>query len=403
MAESILSADTGLDAVRALYDWGTYQRATEPVIFDAGSGAWHVFSFEEAERVFTDRKIFSSEFPREVSVNDDLIEGNLALTDPPRHTELRGLVSKRFTARAITELRDEIDTIITGLLDNLSGDTGIDFVDEFSYRLPASVIAHVLGLPRADVPLFKRWSFAQLSEQRTQAVEAEGQHDVARSVLAEMREYFAEQVRDRRANPRDDLITALAHAEIHGVRLSDEELIGFLRLLLTGGDMTTCSLITSAVLCFDGRAGLLDRLREDPGLIPAAVEEVARYRPPFARVARWTTAETELGGVRVPAGQVVLPWLTSANRDERKFADAEEFRVDRHPNPHLSFGRGVHFCLGVHLSKLEAQRALAQLAARFEDIAVRTDEPLRHFDPAGGVLALAALPVDFRARSSSRP
>ncbi|MFD8491818.1 cytochrome P450 [Amycolatopsis sp. NPDC059657] len=399
MTKSVVTAGSEpQDPVRALHDWGAHQRATEPVIFDPGSGAWHVFSYEGANRVLTDRLAYSSEFPSEISVNDDLIDGNFALLDPPRHNRLRGVVSNRFTASAIGALRTEVDRVASTLLDELSGTEGVDFVDEFAYRLPATVIASVLGLPVADVPLFKQWSFAQRRGKRTRSVEHDAPDDITGTVLSPMREYLLDQLAQRRAAPKDDLITELAEASVDGVPLSDDEIAGFLRLLLTGGDLTTCSLLTSAVLCFDEHPGLLGRLRPDTAKIESAVEEIARCRPPFARAARWSTVDTELDGVRIPAGQMVIPWIISANRDERRFVDPDRFDVTREPNPHLSFGRGVHFCLGVHLAKLEATRAIVHLASRFHEISVRRDAPLRHFDPAGGVLALEELTVDFTVR-----
>ena len=176
-----------------------------------------------------------------------------------------------------------------------------------------------------------------------------------------MNAYFLEHIRSRRADPGTDLTSKLVQAEVDGERLADEEIVGFVGLLLLAGHITTTATLGNSVLSFQDNPDAAAEVRADPALLPAAIEEVLRVRTPFPRLARITTVDTEVGGVRIPAGQIVLPWLAAANRDERVFADPDRFDVHRKPNPHLSFGHGIHFCLGAPLARLEARVALRLL------------------------------------------
>jgi cytochrome P450 len=214
--------------------------------------------------------------------------------------------------------------------------------------------------------------------------------------MREMNAYFLDHIRARRADPGADLTSRLIQAEVDGERLADEEIVGFVGLLLLAGHVTTTALLGNSVLCFAENRDAVAEVRADPALLPAAIEEVLRLRTPFPRVGRLTTADAEVGGVTIPAGQVVIPWLAAANRDDRVFADPHRFDLHRAPNPHVTFGHGVHFCLGAPLARLEARVALRLLLERYREIEVADDEPVEERNP-WTMVAVSRLPLQVRA------
>lgn len=195
------------------------------------------------------------------------------------------------------------------------------------------------------------------------------------AATAEMDTYLAGLVARRRATPRDDLLTRLIEAEVDGERLTHAEILGFFQLLLIAGTETTTNLINNAVLCFIEHPDQVARLRERPALLPAAIEEVLRYRSPVQWMFRATARAVELQGETIPAGKLVLPIIGSANRDPQHFPAADRFDVSREPNPHLAFGHGIHFCLGAPLSRLEARIALGDLVQRLSELCLGEDAP----------------------------
>jgi cytochrome P450 len=211
-----------------------------------------------------------------------------------------------------------------------------------------------------------------------------------------MNAYLLAHIRQRRARPTDDLIGKLVQAEVDGHRLEDEEIVGFVGLLLLAGHITTTAQVGNAILCLDENPAAMAELRADPAGIPAAIEEVLRYRPPFPRLARRTTTEVEIGGKRIPADRILMLWLASANRDPAQFEDPDRFNIHRKPNPHLSFGYSIHFCLGAPLARLEAKIALETLLERYRSIAVARDERGAFFNPFA-MISAKRLPVDVRA------
>ncbi len=190
-----------------------------------------------------------------------------------------------------------------------------------------------------------------------------------------MDEYLAQAIVDRRANPRDDLLTSLIVAEVDGERLSREEILGFFQLLVVAGQETTSDLINNAMLCLLENPDQLARLRAQPGLLPGAIEEVLRYRSPLQWMMRTPRRDIEIHGTRIPAGTLVLPLIGSANRDPRVFSEPHRFDIARDPNPHVAFGHGVHFCLGAALSRMEARIALGGLLARFDSFELSDPSP----------------------------
>jgi cytochrome P450 len=210
-----------------------------------------------------------------------------------------------------------------------------------------------------------------------------------------MHDYFAGLLAERRRSPREDLMSALSTAEIDGQRLTDREVISLCSLVLVAGQETTRSLLISFVLAMDEHPEALRRLRLDPGLVPGAIEEVLRTRPPVWFMFRRTRTQVEVGGARIPAGQLVLPWAASANRDPDRFPDPDRFDVERSPNHHLSFSHGIHFCLGAPLARLQAAVALPVLLERLPDLRVVRSAPIRVH--AGASVVVENLPVTFAA------
>jgi cytochrome P450 len=380
--------------------WLEGGRTRGQVHFDERQQCWHVLGHPEAGAVLSDPDVFSSDLTALQPEQDDLAlfqRGNLVRMDPPRHRTLRSLVSQAFTPRVVARLEPRIAELTTELLDQ-AGER-FDLVDALAHPLPVIVIADLLGVPASDRELFRRWADVLLGQDvdPDQALVEAGQRAVSAvaPTVREMNAYLLDHIRARRRRPADDLTSRLVQAEVDGRRLAYEEIVGFAGLLLIAGHITTTATLGNSVVAFSDAPEAAAEVRADPGLLPGAIEEVLRLRTPFPRLARSTTADAEVGGVRIPAGQVVLPWLAAANRDDRVFADPHRFDVHRRPNPHLTFGHGVHFCLGAPLARLEARVALRLLFERYRDIRPAADEPVEHRNP-WTMVAVSRLPLEVR-------
>ena len=381
--------------------WLEDGRRSGQVHFDEKSQCWNVFGHPETNAVMSDPAVFSSDLSGLQPDQDDFAlfrRGNFVNMDPPQHRKLRTLVSQAFTPRVVAGLEPRIAELTTGLLDR-AGER-FDLIDALAYPLPVIVIAELLGIPTSDQGVFRGWADVLLSQEVDPELavgEASEQAMVAVApTMREMNAYFLEHIRARRADPGTDLTSSLTQAEVDGERLADEEIIGFVGLLLLAGHITTTATVGNSVVCFQENPDAAAAIRSDPTLLPAAIEEVLRLRTPFPRVGRLTKVATEVGGVSVPAGQILLPWLAAANRDERVFAEPHRFDVHRRPNPHLTFGHGIHFCLGAPLARLEARVALRLLLQRYRDIDVADDETVEERNP-WTMVAVARLPLQVRA------
>jgi cytochrome P450 len=357
--------------------------------------------YAETNAALSDPGRFSSDLTSLQPDQDDFElfqRGNFVRMDPPQHRTLRTLVSQAFTPRVVAGLEPRITELTTDLLDR-AGER-FDLVDALAYPLPVIVIAELLGIPTSDQPVFRSWADVLLGQEidPEQSVEESSDRAVAAvaPTMREMNAYFLDHIRARRADPGADLTSRLIQAEVDGERLADEEIVGFVGLLLLAGHVTTTALLGNSVLCFEENRDAVAEVRADPALLPAAIEEVLRLRTPFPRVGRLTTADAEVGGVTIPAGQVVIPWLAAANRDDRVFADPHRFDLHRAPNPHVTFGHGVHFCLGAPLARLEARVALRLLLERYREIEVADDEPVEERNP-WTMVAVSRLPLQVRA------
>jgi cytochrome P450 len=299
--------------------------------------------------------------------------------DPPDHTRLRKLVSKAFTPRAIQALRPRITDLVDGMLDDMagagegSGVKEVDLVDALAFPLPFSVIAEMLGTPPADHERIR-----QLTGTVVRSLEPVADPGLIQAILAadeELSQIATEMIAWKRANPADDLLTALIHAEDDGDVLNDDELVAQTLLLYIAGHETTVNLIAGGALALLRHPAQLALLRADPALVGNAVEEMLRYDSPVQASRRITLEPVTVGGVTIPAGAFVMASLGSANRDERFWgADADELRLDRdNARQHVSFGAGHHHCLGASLARLEAAIAFEHLVGRFPGLALAGD------------------------------
>ena len=307
-----------------------------------------------------------------------LFADSMLRQNPPNHTRMRRLASGVFTARRVARLRDVIVAQVDEALDALAerADGGVvDYMTHLAYPLPIGVICALLGVPAGD-----RGQFRRLAEALTAVLEVrftEEQAVAAHSAAKELEDYFTSLIELRRQEPRDDLVTALAAAhDAGGDKLTADELMGNLALLLVAGFETTTNLLGNGLQLLLEHPGHAARLREDPGLAPAFVEEILRYDSPVHLTERFASVDTQVAGVPVPAGGEMVLLLGAANRDPRRFPDPDRFDPDRPGNAPLSFGAGAHYCLGAPLARLEAQVALPALLRRFPRLAAAA-EPTR--------------------------
>ena len=349
-------------------------RQSAPVYQDPHTGMWMVFDYDGVKRALNENDEFSSNL--RATANQPTPQW-LIFFDPPRHTKLRALIMRAFTPRMVASLEPRIRQLSGELLDRMEGSETIDLAAGYAVPLPLMVIAEMIGVPAADWPRFKRWSdiMLKLSYSAFDNEEVKRLREEYAAMITEMTSYVPELIAQRRAEPAGDLLTRLAEAEVDGERLSEEEILAFVQLLLVAGNETTANLINNAVLCLTENPEQLARLRAAPELLPSAIEEVLRHRSPLQYTYRATRRDVEMRGRVIPAGQIVLAVMGSANHDPRYFADPERFDIEREPNPHVAFGHGIHFCLGAALSRLEARVALADLLARFPALELAQTEP----------------------------
>jgi cytochrome P450 len=351
---------------------GLYERG----LVRSSLGAWITASHPAAAAILRDRRFSSSPVhqkgyrPKEYPDGDPrakLPETDLLTMDPPDHTRIRRLVSSAFTPRAIAALEPWIRETASGLLASADGVAGFDLIDALAFPLPIAVICHLLGVPAQDQATFRAWGHgvtATLEPQSSQAARQEA-HAAELALTA----YLADLADKRRADPDDSVLSALIAAEEEGDRLSTEELISTALLLLVAGFETTVNLIgngTVALLSQPGQPGQWERLREDPALIPGAVEELLRYDSPVQLTSRIATEDTDIDGTAIAKGTSVLVAIGGANRDPAVFDEPDRLVIDR-PNAaqHLSFSLGTHRCLGAALARLEARVAFEELTRRF--------------------------------------
>ncbi|ONI52180.1 MULTISPECIES: cytochrome P450 [unclassified Streptomyces] len=380
---TIISDATAQDPTEELFSWFRTKLDTTPVYRDEEKG-WQVFGYDDIARILADTTAFSSDTARAFNPPQPDLDffdmGNLVTTDPPRHRQLRSLINSGFTPRAVAGLTPMIERITHTLLDAVDGKDRFDLIDSVAYALPITVICELLGLPMEDEPLFRVWGEA-LGTVDAATVPPDQLRDEVAPAVRDMNAYLMDQVRRRRKQPTDDVISKLANAEVDGKQLEDGEIVGITGLTMFAGHATTMALIANAVLLFDRHPESGAAVRADRSLLRNAAEEVLRLRPPFPRLARVVTADTEIGGHAIAAGELVTPWIGAGNRDASRFPDPDRFDIHRHTGSSLVFGQGIHFCLGAPLARLEGRIALDILMDRYADIAVDASEPVEFENP----------------------
>nr|WP_204332094.1 cytochrome P450 [Geodermatophilus sabuli] len=351
-------------------------RAQAPVQWHEGLGLWLAFTHAESNAVLRDRRlgrIWADREPVERFGSFNLIHRNAILEmEPPDHTRLRRLISTAFARGHVERLRPWVEQLardlVGGLVERSGGSDAVDVLSGMAEQLPVAVIAELLGVPQTDRPLLRPWSNAIVKMYeygRTAAVE-----DAAERAAEEFVGYLRALAAQRRQVPGEDLLSHLVSVrDADGDRLTEDELVTTCILLLNAGHEATVNVSGNGLLALLEHPDQLQRLRADPGLLPTAIEELMRFDSPLQLFERTATADVGIGGVTVREGQRIAALLGAANRDPAVFADPDTLDVGRSENPHISFGAGVHFCIGAPLARVELQasfRALLELTSRIE-------------------------------------
>jgi cholest-4-en-3-one 26-monooxygenase len=388
------------DQFDRLRRWAPVWRHPEP---DGGPGFWAVTRHAEVRAASRDWEAYSAELGGTfIPTQEEEVLAALRLVilnmDPPRHHRYRRLVSKGFTPRMIARLVADIERRAVAVVDEVCERGEVELVGDIAAKVPIQIICEMIGI-EADL-----WSrMVELSNQLVGNEDPDYQDHPGGPAGAAAEVYLLcdAVAADRRAHPRDDLMTALVQAEVDGEHLTDAELDLFFVALLVAGNETTRNLINNAVLALIEHPGEADRLRTDPSLWPTAVEEMLRWGASIHNFRRTATRDTALAGVPIAAGDKVVLYYASANRDEAVFADPHRFDVGRSPNDHLTFGGGgVHYCLGASLARAEVAATVRQVVDRLEDLELAGEPARLRSDFINGI---KRMPVRFTPTAAGRP
>jgi cytochrome P450 len=377
------------------------------VLFAHGAKAWLVTRYDEVRalvndpRVSKDGRRMNELFARHsgaavdpededaagVGFDDDLAT-HLLNCDPPRHTRLRALVSKAFTAERVEQLRPRIEQVVDELLDGFAGCSDVDLVAEFAVRLPITTICDLFGIPVQDREDFRLWSLKLVGAGQDPDEVAEASKKVV--------EYANGLIDARRANPGDDMVSELLRATDGGDRLSQGELVAMIFVLVVAGHITTIYSIGNAVANLLLHPAELAKLRAHPSLMPAAVDELLRFDGPAGvGTFRFTTEEIPIGDAVIPAGELLALSWHSANRDSMRYPDADRLDVNRRPLGSMAFGHGIHYCIGVPLAKAQIEIALSRLIGRYPELRLAVEPEKLRWEPGALLRGLVALPVSL--------
>jgi cytochrome P450 len=353
------------------YPYPTYARLRdESPVHRNSDGSYLLTRYDDVAALLRDPRTTSEKAKELTPIYGDtpLLEHYLHLMvffDPPRHTRIRKRLAHAFTPRALKTWEKFVDQAVAELLDEALADRRMDLITDFAFLLPIAVIAKMLGVPREDQALFRKWSTGvtkPMVPRPSDEVIAEGS-----AVVEEFKPYFRELAERRRREPRDDLMTLLVNAE-DDEPLDELDFVHNAAFLLNAGHETTMNLLGNAIDALFTFPGQLDRLRREPALIDSAVEEFLRFDSPNQLGGRRATQEIEIRGLTIPADTFVWIANGAANRDPAQFADPDRLDVSRQPNRHLAFGHGIHLCLGANLARVEAKAALSRLIGRYPQL-----------------------------------
>jgi cytochrome P450 len=378
-------------ALAAWRDSGPVRRVDERL----GLPVWVIARYDDVLAALSDPRLSSD--PHQARDLDERLRGDFLSrsmigTDPPEHTRLRRLVSQAFTPRRVQGLRPRIEQITGTLLDRITPRGRAELIGEFALPLPITVIGELLGVPEADRERFRLWTDEMLDRPFDPGTDM----DLVTAARERMYGYLADLVDAKRARPADDLLTDLVQATDEGERLDRQELLAMTFLLLIAGYVTTVNLIGNGTLALMRSPEQLALLRADPARVPRAVEEVLRFDGPVnPGLTRYALEDLEIGGVRIPRGEVVLLSIAAADRDPARFPDPDRFDVTNGAPGHLAFGHGVHFCLGAPLARLEGQIAFTALLERLPDLALAVPEDALQWSAGGVLRGVRELPVTF--------
>ena len=383
--------------------YGDYAELREraPVLYDELTDHWLVSRYEDVDALLRDRRFGRTYL--HVATHEEmgrpappelhgpfwaLINAGILDMEPPDHTRVRKLVSKAFTPRYVEGLRPRVQAIVDRLVGDLAGAGEVDLLPTFAEPLPVTIIAEMLGVPEADRHHLRPWS-ADIVKMYELHPSEEAQRASVRACI-EFGDYLRGLARERRTQPGDDLISQLVHVVDEGEVLTEDELVGTCALLLNAGHEATVNATLLGWWTLFRHPERLKELRDDHALVPSAVEELLRFQTPLPMFERWVLEPLELHGVRIPKGAELGLLFDSANRDPAIFEEPDDLRLDRKPNPHLTFGAGIHFCLGAPLGRIELQTSFRALLERFPEMEL-SEEP--RFKPNYVIRGLEGLRV----------
>ena len=379
-------------------------RAEDPVHWSEPMKCWLITRYDDALRALKDDYPLLSS--REGIYSDPLLPENreraqplidhlthwMLSMGPPSHTRLRKLVGLAFTPRMVRSMEPMIRRIVDDLLDQISGDRQTDFIQSFCLPLPATVICEMLGIPTEHRNEFRECVDGLLPFSSAGGPGLNDHIDQARQSLDTLIGFFDALIDERRAQPKDDLLSAMAAAEADGDRLTKEELFAMCVFLFVAGHETTMGLLASGTLALLQHTDQLERMKADPkGLVATAVEEFLRYEAPVTRAVRRAAEDFEWRGRQIRKGETTVTLLGAANRDPEQFPDPDRLDIGRDPNKHLGFGFGIHFCIGAPLARLEGKVAFPAILERFPNMQLAADRI--EYQPAFGIRSIKALPV----------
>jgi cytochrome P450 len=398
------------------FNFYTDMRNKHPIIYDEEIDAYSAFRYQDVRKILFNFKDFSSDFKKYVSSNgqktiSSIFDSSLITSDPPHHKFLRDSIAMAFNPKNIAKLEPTIEKITQELLNKIVENEKMDLIKDFAFPLPITVIAELLGVPPEDHPKFKKWADQILSSSLLIHAGSEEINKLNLRIKEEMTSYFSSIIDSRSKTPKNDIISNLInYSELNNQAtesktslsfLSKENIISFCALLLLAGHVTTINLIGNMFISFFEYPLEFLKLKKNPSeLIPLAIEETLRYRSPVQCLIRYTNKNLTIGegdySRFIPGGKRIFTWIGSANHDESVFSNPQKFNLNRHPNPHIAFGAGIHLCIGAPLARLEARVALRNILNYMNDIQLEEpSKPLKAIDSIT-IHGVESLPITFK-------